>query len=207
MKRKYLSQEHKEKIRNTLLGHIVSKETKLKIKEKRKNQIFTEETKQKMKEARLKRKDELGYLNSPETRIKLSKISKELYKIKPSFGMTGKKQSKNWKEWRKNFVLPKNDTSIEIKIQNFLKQLKIKFLTHQYVNEQYGYQCDILIPSMNMIIECYGDYWHKIPYGTSLDTLRCQELRSNGVKVKVFWEKEIKVMELNDFIGEIYGTR
>lgn len=99
---------------------------------------------------------------------------------------------------RKFQVFPKKDSSIEIKIQEFLKQLNIQFFTHQYMDIEHGYQCDILIPSMRIVIECYGDYWHKIPYGKEIDSLRCQELRKQGFRVLIFWEREIKVMEIND---------
>jgi len=104
------------------------------------------------------------------------------------------------KENRKTQVFPKVDTSIEVKMQNFLKELKIEFFTHQYMNDiEHGYQCDILIPSKKMVIECFGNYWHKYPYGKEVDSLRCQELRAKGWRVLVFWKNEIKAMTLDDF--------
>ena len=40
-------------------------------------------------------------------------------------------------------LFPIKDTSIEVKIQNYLKELKIDFFTHQYIKEiEHGYQCD-----------------------------------------------------------------
>jgi len=92
------------------------------------------------------------------------------------------------------------DTTIEIKIQNFLKQLKIEFFTHQYMKEiEHGYQCDILIPSLNLVIECDGDYWHKYPIGREIDRIRTSELINNGFKVLRLWECEIRAMRLNKF--------
>jgi hypothetical protein len=42
--------------------------------------------------------------------------------------------------------------------------MELTFFTHQYIKEiEHGYQCDILIPLMRLVIECYGDYWHKYP--------------------------------------------
>jgi very-short-patch-repair endonuclease len=113
------------------------------------------------------------------------------------------------KEMRAKQILPKKDTKIEVKIQDYLKILHIEFLTHQYMHIQHGYQCDIFIPTMNLVIECFGDYWHKIPYGNPLDSLRCQELREKGYKVLVFWENEIKAIELNDLKNklEIYNEK
>ena len=113
----------------------------------------------------------------------------------------GKKHTEEWKtQIRAKQICPLKDTSIEVKIQNFLKQLGIEFFTHQYMKEiEHAYQCDILIPSMNMVIECDGDYWHKYPVGNEVDHIRTCELLDKGFKVLRLWEHEIKVMDLNNF--------
>ena len=115
----------------------------------------------------------------------------------------GMEMKKNWRERRKNMVLPTKDTSIEIKIQNFLKKLGIEFYTHQYMKIEHGYQCDILIPAMNLVVECDGDYWHKYPIGNDIDHVRTKELIDTGFKVIRLWEHEIKAMELNEFKNKI----
>jgi G:T-mismatch repair DNA endonuclease (very short patch repair protein) len=113
------------------------------------------------------------------------------------------------KEARAKQIFPIKDTGIEIKIQNYLKQLNINFFAHQYIKDiEHGYQCDILIPVQEgvikkTIIECFGNYWHKYPQGREVDIQRCNELREQGWRVLVFWENEIKVMELNDLKGVI----
>lgn len=137
----------------------------------------------------------MGHKFSDITRAKMSKSTK---------GKHNSPKTEFTKENRSRLILPKKDTSIEVKLQNYLKQLNIEFFTHQYMHIEHGYQCDILIPKQDgidrtTVIECFGDYWHKIPYGNPLDSLRCHELREKGYRVLVFWEREIKVMELNDF--------
>lgn len=108
--------------------------------------------------------------------------------------------SKKQKEIRKYKIFPIKDTKIEVKIQNFLKVLGIEFFTHQYIKEiEHGYQCDILIPSINLVIECDGDYWHKYPIGTKIDKIRTSELIEKGFKVLRLWESEINSMDLNKF--------
>jgi G:T-mismatch repair DNA endonuclease (very short patch repair protein) len=106
-------------------------------------------------------------------------------------------------ERRKEIIVPKKDTSIEVKIQNYLKELNIEFLTHRYMNIEHGYQCDILIPSINLVIECFGDYWHNYPNGNSVDITRGIELRKAGYKVLVFWEREIRAMQLSDLKNKL----
>ena len=59
---------------------------------------------------------------------------------------------------------------------------------------EHGYQCDIFIPSLNMVIECDGIYWHKYPTGKEIDHIRTQELIDNGFKVLRLWEHEINLM-------------
>lgn len=107
------------------------------------------------------------------------------------------------KSIRSKQIFPSKDTTIEQKIQDFLKVLKIEFFTHQHIDIGHGYQCDIFIPSMNMIIECFGDYWHKYPVGRDIDKIRCQELREKGYKVFVFWEKEIRNITINEFKNKL----
>jgi G:T-mismatch repair DNA endonuclease (very short patch repair protein) len=100
---------------------------------------------------------------------------------------------------RKYQVIPFKDSSIEVKIQDFLKELNISFLTHQYMEIEHGYQCDILIPSMNLIIECDGNYWHNYPYGKEIDKIRTKELKENGYKIIRLWETEINILTLEKF--------
>lgn len=113
------------------------------------------------------------------------------------------------KEKRSKQIFPLKDTTIEIKIQNYLKALGIEFYTHQYMKEiEHGYQCDILIPVQNninkkIILECFGIYWHKYPFGRKIDILRCNELREAGWRVLIFWENEIRAMEKEDLKHKI----
>lgn len=111
------------------------------------------------------------------------------------------------KEKRRLQIFPIKDTTIEVKIQSFLKQLNIEFFTHQYIKDiEHGYQCDILIPvqegiNRKTIIECFGTYWHNYPLSREVDIQRCTELREKGYRVLVFWENKIIVMELNDLMS------
>jgi len=162
-----------------------------------------ENWKHSIKTKRLLSKIQKGIRKSPETEFKKGmipwnkgkKISKEKY---PKFG---------WRTSRKKQVFPKKDTTIEVKIQNFLKQLRIEFFTHQYIKIEHGYQCDILIPSMNLVIECDGDYWHKYPIGREIDKIRTSELLDKGFKVLRLWEFEIKEMDINNFKNKLKNGR
>ena len=195
MRGKHHTEESNEKNRISHLGKQASNKTKEKMRlsqelRKDKNKYwlgkhFTINMKEKIGRANK------GKIVTMETRKKISKT------------LIGHRQSKETIkkicEARKVQIFPLQDTSIEVKIQKFLKQLNISFFTHQYIKEiEHGYQCDILIPSMNLIIECDGDYWHKYPVGRDIDRIRTKELINNGYRVIRLWENEIKVMEIND---------
>lgn len=168
-----------------------------------------------------KRLSHIGLKHSEETKRKMSESQKGLkrdYGLKSRKGKTleeiyGIEGAKKMREYRRKQVLPFKDTKIEVKIQNYLKELGIDFFTHQYIKEiKHGYQCDIFIPKFNMIIECDGDYWHKIPTRIMRDTIRTEELIEKGFKVLRLWGSEINVMTINDFkdklkekIGDFYG--
>lgn len=131
-------------------------------------------------------------------KIKLSKLRKKQWQDKTSnyHSIERSKKIKKARAKQQNVYT----TSIEIKIQNFLKQLGIEFFTHKYMKEiEHSYQCDILIPSMNLVIECDGDYWHKYPIGNDIDHIRTSELIQKGFKVLRLWEFEIKAMDINKF--------
>ena len=144
-------------------------------------------------------------LNNPmfnlETRGKM-KINKR--KPNPKLSITRKRL---YAEGKIKQLMPKKDTSIEIKIQNFLKELNLEYFTHQYMKIEHGYQCDILIPSMNLVIEADGNFWHHYPTRTDLDNIRTKEMLEKGFKVLRLWEVEIKEMDINEFKELIYNIK
>jgi len=194
------SEEHKKKMSLLFKDRFFSEETKRKISIAKKGKKFSNEHIQKI------RLTKIGVPLSLEHRKKISLANigrRWSWDEEAKRKITGRKCSMEtrmkMKEHRKHQIFPMNDTSIEVKIQNFLKQLGIDFFTHQYINIEHGYQCDILIPSMNMVVECDGNYWHKYPIGKDIDHIRTKELIDKGFKVLRLWEFEIKKMGIDDF--------
>jgi len=154
---------------------------------------------EKAKEAIRKMKEKnIGRKLAPFTEEHKGNISKALK------GIIRSEETKNkLKKARAKQITPKTDTKIEVKIQEYLRKLGITFFTHQYMNIEHAYQCDILIPSINLVIECDGDYWHKYPVGRDIDHIRTKELIEKGFKVLRLWENEIEVMSLHKFWEDI----
>lgn len=165
-----------------------------------------------------KRKLEKALSGKKHSTKTLKKMSNS-HKGKPS-PMKGKKHSKKTidklKKARAKRIIPIKDTKIEIKIQNFLKELQIEFIPHKLMEIKHRYQCDIFIPSMNLVIECDGDYWHgntdnpkfKILNKSQIkqkekDSIRTKELLEKGFKVLRLWESEINELTTDNFKNKI----
>ncbi len=192
------------------LGRHFSEEFGKKIVEtRRKNNSykFSEETRKKLSESQKKR------MANPELKKRMSLSQKKRFSSPEEIRRAIERRAKQ--------VFPIKDTKIEVKIQNFLKQLKIEFVTHKYMQIEHAYQCDIFVPSLNLIIECDGDRYHfnpkkfkkddKIYKDTplkkamtaeekwKLDANRTREMEEKGLKVLRLWESEISKMNLEDF--------
>lgn len=238
------SKETRLKISKALKGHIVSEETRRKIGIKQKGKIVSIETREKISKANkgkicwnkgikqwkngdhprgmLGKKNphsketckkisesNMGRIIKKESRIQISNTLKKYYKNNPQVIEEMKKRRSNQKT-------PKKDTTIEVIVQNFLKDLEIEFFTHQYMRIEHAYQCDVYIPSMNLVIEVDGDYWHGNPEKYSdeqlnqrqmeqreRDSARTRELIEKGYNVIRIWENEIRIMNINQFKEKI----
>ena len=141
-----MPEEQKEKISRSLLGKkrpLFSKEWKRKMSEARKGYIpwnkgmklspHSEETKRKM--SKNNARYWLGKKRSPETLRKLAQVRL--------------KQSRS-----------KEPTSIEKKLYQELKDQGLLFEQQKLINSKFV--VDAYIPSLNLIIEADGDYWHSL---------------------------------------------
>ena len=137
-------------------------------------------------------------MQNPKVREKISIGVKKAFKNNPEL-------IQKIKDARAKQIFPIKDSSIEVKIQNYLKELKINFFTHHHMKINHGYQCDILIPHLSLVIECDGDYWHNYPIGNPLDHIRTKELTIEGFKVLRLWEHEIRSMSIGEFKSRLGG--
>jgi very-short-patch-repair endonuclease len=93
---------------------------------------------------------------------------------------------------RSNQVLPLQDTSIELILQNSLTNLNIPFKKHKsFKIKDHHHQVDIFIEP-NICIEADGEHWHKLPTAIERDDTINKELEKQGYIVLRFWEHAIR---------------
>jgi G:T-mismatch repair DNA endonuclease (very short patch repair protein) len=203
-KGKIMSKEAREKMRIAKLGKKQSKEH---IINRTKNNIGTKRTLEQRNNIRN------GLLNAYKNGIKPWNKDKTNVYSKEHIEFL----RENFTEIRKKIIMPMEDTTIELKIQEFLKELKIGFFTHYYCKEigENAYQCDIFIPVQRnrerfirepIIIECSGNYFHCNPikynadfvrYKTGKDLRTAQEIWDRDrLRTKLLEEKGFKVIIL-----------
>jgi very-short-patch-repair endonuclease len=129
--------------------------------------------------------------------------------------LKGEKFRSLMRESRAKQVFPIKDTKIEVKIQDYLNLLKISFNTHRQLNILHAYQTDIFISSMNLVIECDGDYWHANPLKfpnpnewqkeqIKKDKIRTKELKEKEYNILRLWESEINKMNIEEFTNILF---
>lgn len=83
-------------------------------------------------------------------------------------------------------------SSIEIKVQEQLDEIGIRYVQQKriYNGERYFF-LDFYIPSLKLIIECNGDYWHNLPEKIERDKSLKKYVESVGRNIVFIWEHEI----------------
>lgn len=82
-----------------------------------------------------------------------------------------------------------NPSSLERIVSAILDGLKIDYSAQQFIGP---FMVDFYIPSLKLVIECDGTYWHGLPGRKEEDRTRDAKLASWGYKVLRLSEKEIK---------------
>lgn len=88
--------------------------------------------------------------------IKLSKIMKEKWEQLPE-----NEKERRRKQWAlQGLKCNKKETSIELKVKNFLEETNINFESQYNISR---FIVDFYLKKYNLVIECLGDYWHGNP--------------------------------------------
>jgi DNA mismatch endonuclease (patch repair protein) len=204
-RKRILTEEHKLAISKARTGFIVSTETKQKISKSlisntnSKGKVRSEEFKQKQ------RNSHLGKSRSEEFKRKMSIIMKG-HKVsdKTLLAMKAKKSPEHCKKISESCISrnesnPKFNTYPEKCIKILLDQLKIEYYFQKGLC---GFLVDFYIPSLKLIIEVDGIYWHGHPDSFNPNDKRVIKnmerdkrenkiLKERGYKLIRIWEHEI----------------
>lgn len=178
-KGKKLSEEHKKKLSENhkgFTGRYHSEETKRVMREKaagERNGFYGKHhTEEAIQNIIKNHRTNYGPL-SEEVKAKISKAVSE-----------------RWKDG--TLSVTSYDTSIELKVQNQLDEIGIKYIKQKVVHdENRTYILDFYIPSLKLVIECNGDYWHNRPDRIKRDNMLKKYVESTGRKIIFIWEHEI----------------
>jgi len=212
---KKLSKKHKNNISIGLKKYysknIVSSEIRKKLSNAIKGKHHSEETKRKISNLQIGRnyEEKYGKKKAKEIRKKLSnaikgkmpKNIKLLRKRRREVPHTEETKELIRKARLKQRFLNK-DTKIEIKIEEFLKELHIPYEKHKAIM---GVTQPDFFVMPNICIYCDGDYWHRLPLAINRDKKINEILKFAGYKVIRMWEKEINNMNIIKF-EEIYNS-
>lgn len=183
-KRGPISEEWRKKLVMSHLGLTRSKESCLKQAKTltgRKRKPFTEEHKKHICEARKKQKMKPC---SEETRRKIGEANKGKTPSVEARKMRSIAQIKNF-----NLIKTFKNTDIEKKIAKELTERGIIYKQNEPI--QNIANVDFFIPKGNIIIECDGDFWHKLPGIPEKDATKTHKLTELGYQVFRFWGSEI----------------
>ena len=206
--RKPKSEAHKEKIRETILRNGTTRgknngmygrknhwgrhtmEWRKMMSERMKGRTFSKETIEKMRIVASKR------VISQKTREKMRETAIKNGRKPPC--MKGIKRSPETRNkiriWHLNHPNKKfKDTSIELKMRNALLNLGLKEEVDFFrnINVENVANVDFYFPSLKLIIQCDGNYWHNLPKRRERDFRQDSILNKRGYEIYRFWENEI----------------
>jgi very-short-patch-repair endonuclease len=160
-----------EKRRLARVGRIATEITRKKMSLRRMGVKFTEGHKNKIRFANT------GKIRSEEVckKISVAKLGKKL-------NLNDKQRIKRIEHNRKiqHLAADGRVTKIELKVQNQLRSKGIEFICQKQIKNRFY---DIYIPSMNLLIECDGDYWHSLDRQKPIDELKNELAKFEGYKL------------------------
>lgn len=186
MKQRWQNPEYRKQMSEKHKGRKVSEEGRKSRSEALKGIKRSEETKRKMSEsAKARPKAFYEQLHKGHKRWLENETVGERMERLQGWMQAGREARIN-----KDYLTP---SSIEIIVQKQLDSLGIRYLQQKHINGgKRDYWLDFYIPSLRLVIECNGDYWHNLPERKERDKRLKEYVESTGRKIVFIWEHEIK---------------
>ena len=146
-----------------------------------------------------------GMKRPKETRKKMSVAQKKNKQKKSVIDKQRKSWKKQWNSLSKEQQFERlrpwieaghnaSISSIELKVKEQLDYIGIKYVQQKYIHDkknQKHYYVDFYIPSLKLVIECNGDYWHSEKCKNVRDKNLKKFVEKTGHKIIFIWEYEI----------------
>ena len=113
-----------------------------------------------------------------------------------------KNRTDKWiKAGHKASIIKTQGTSIELKVEDQLKEYGVKYIKQKPINEGH-FILDFYLPDYQLVIECNGDYWHSLEKAKVRDRSLEEYVLSKGKDILWLWEHEIKDewFDISDYI-------
>jgi very-short-patch-repair endonuclease len=142
-----------------------------------------------------KRGGQKGQHRSLETKRLIGEAAKRLWEDPAHREVVSASSKKCWRdpEYREKGLAAlaniHGPTSIEISVAETLRARGIEFEQQKVIGP---FICDIFVASLNLDIECDGDYWHSLPNMKKRDRMRDSWFWRNGYRVLRLTEREIR---------------
>lgn len=186
MKRRWQDPEYRKQMSEKHKGQKVSEEGCMSRFKALKGIKRSDKTKRKMSEsAKMRPDDYYEAMHEGNKRWRENETVSERMERLQKWMQAGREARIN-----KDYLEP---SSIEIIVQEQLDSLGIRYLQQKRVNDgNRDYWLDFYIPSLKLVIECNGDYWHSLPERKERDKKLKEYVKSTGRKIVFIWEHEIK---------------
>lgn len=130
-------------------------------------------------------------------------------------GMWGKKHSDEVKEICrqskiKNFkdgIYGNSISKGELELLEKLKKTLGNDIIHQFTVPNYHRIYDIYIPSLNLIVEYDGDYWHSGEKSLNKDKRDAEKALKRGFKIFRYWESTVKEKGIDLIVDDIVNLK
>ena len=167
------------------------------LKEKNTGRVWTESAKENVRQGVLR-----SYMNE-ELHKKRSEANKRIWSKMSHFERV--KRTHNGMCSARNKISNIVISGIERKVSEQLDFIGIHYIQQKELLCGRFY-VDFYIPSLNLVVECNGDYWHKLPNRIQRDKDLKEYVESCGKNIIFIWEHEIndEWFWIGDYLEKFY---
>lgn len=182
MKEKWQNKKYRQQMSEVHKGQFVSEEKRKRTSATMTGMKRSEETRQKMSIASKKQSHQK--IHEGRDKWLANETHEERMERLAGWMEAGKKARINHPHLK--------PSSIERIVQKQLDEVGIRYVQQKYVHDgNRGYYLDFYLPSLRLVLECNGTYWHSQPERVKRDKELERYVLSTGRQIVWLWDTEI----------------